>query len=350
MKTKADLSPLKQIPIIEVAKRLGIQVRGTKAMCFMGHDKASPSLSFLKSRNTWRCFGACGKHGDSVTLVMEKERLDFKSALEWFARNFAVDVTRHDHGQSWRSRPLRPKKAVAVQTATPEQQEFSADPELYEWLTSKCASVSSPTGVDYLDTHAISQESATRFNIRELRDPARAFSKLVEKWGAQRVYRSGITWGKKGYPELLVWSSHALLFPFYEQGAITYIQARMFEGEPKFLNPGGIAKPMFNVDRLQKLKPGQLVHLCEGVPDAIAVESHGLAAVGILGATSFRADWVDRFLQFKVVVLGDGDAAGAKFAKDISTFFIERGKAVECKPLPKGKDVADVLAQARRAK
>lgn len=48
-----DLSPLKRIPIIDVAKRLGIPVRGTKAMCFMGHDKASPSLSFLKSKNTW---------------------------------------------------------------------------------------------------------------------------------------------------------------------------------------------------------------------------------------------------------------------------------------------------------
>lgn len=350
MNAKSDLSPLKQIPIIEVAKRLGIQVRGTKAMCFMGHDKASPSLSFLKSRNTWRCFGACGKHGDGITLVMEKEGLDFKSALEWFARHFAVDVTRQFRGQSRRGRAVRAKKVVVVQPAIPEQQEFTADSQLYEWLIGKCASVSSHAGVNYLDSHGISQECAMRFNIRELRDPARAFRKLVEEWGGPRVYRSGVAWGKHAHPERLVWSSHALLFPFYEGGVVTYIQARMFEGEPKFLNPRGVAKPMFNVDRLQKMKPGQLIHLCEGVPDAIAVESHGLAAVGILGATSFRADWVDRFLKFKVVVLGDGDAAGARFAKDISTFFMERGKAVQCKPLPKGKDVADVLAQARRSK
>jgi len=350
MNSKSDLSPLKQIPIIEVAKRLGIQVRGTKAMCFSGHDKASPSLSFLKSRNTWRCFGACGKHGDGITLVMEKAQVDFKSALEWFARNFAVDVTRQFRGQSRRGRVVRAKKAVVFQPAIPEQQEFTTDPELYEWLIGKCASVSSPAGVTYLNEHGISLESATRFNIRELRDPARAFRKLVEKWGGTRVYRSGAAWGKDGHPDRLVWKSHALLFPFYDEGVVKYIQARMFEGEPKFLNPRGVPKPLFNVDRLQKLKPGQLIHLCEGVPDAIAVESHGLAAVGILGATSFRADWVDRFLKFKVVVLGDGDAAGAKFAKDISTFFMERGKAVQCKPLPKGKDVADVLAQGRMPK
>jgi|CZKV01.1.fsa_nt_gi DNA primase len=350
MNAKSDLSPIKQIPIIEVAKRLGIQVRGTKAMCFMGHDKASPSLSFHKKWNSWKCFGACGKGGDNIALVREKEGLDFKGALDWFARNFAVDVSRPYRGQSRRSRLARAKKPVVVQTEIPEQQEFAADPELYEWLIGKCASVSNPTGVNYLDTHAISQECATRFNIRELRDPVRAFRKLLEKWGEQRVYRSGVAWGSDGRPLRLVWSSYALLFPFYAEGVVTYIQARMFQGDRKFLNPRGIALPMFNVDKLRELKPGRLVHLCEGVPDAVALESQGLTAVGILGANSFRAEWVDRFLKFKVVVLGDGDPAGAKFATAISTFFMERGKAVQCKTLPKGKDVADVLTQARRSK
>lgn len=350
MNAKTDLSPLKQIPIIEVAKRLGIQVRGTKAMCFSGHDKASPSLSFLKSRNTWRCFGACGKHGDGITLVMEKEGRDFKSALEWFAQNFAVDVTQQFRGQSRRGRVVRAKKAVVAQPAIPEQKEFAADPELYEWLIDKCASVSAPAGVNYLDAHGISIETATRFNLRELRDPARAFRELIERWGGQRVYRSGLAWGSSGRPERLIWGSYALLFPCYVQGRITCIQARMFRGERKFLNPRGFEKPMFNVDRLQTLKPGQVVHLCEGAPDAVAMESHGLAAVGILGATGFRPEWVDQFLKFGVVVLGDGDSGGASFAKDVSGCFIARGKAIKCMTLPAGKDVAEVLAQTRRLK
>lgn len=350
MSTTTDLSALKKIPIIDVAKRLGIQVRGTKAMCFVGHDKTSPSLSFLKSRNSWRCFGACGKHGDGIRLVMEKEGLDFKSALEWFARNFGVDVTCQNRVMSRRGRGVRAKNSAVVENAKPKQPEFAADSELYVWLIGKCDAVSSLTGVAYLDEHSISHESARRFNIRELRDPSLAFRQLVEKWGAPRVYRSGVAWGKNGHPERLVWNSHALLFPFYERGVVTYIQGRMFQGEPKFLNLRGVPKPLFNVDRLQKLKPGRFIHLCEGVPDTIALESHDVGAVGILGATSFRADWVDCFLKFNVVVLGDGDAAGAKFANDISKFFLERSKVVQCKTLPKGKDVADVLAEARRSK
>lgn len=329
--------------------RLGIQVRGTKAMCFMGHDKASPSLSFLRSRNTWRCFGACGKHGDGVTLVMEKEGLDFKSALEWFEQNFGVDVTRQFRGQRKRPRLLKPKKTAVVVTP-PQESEFIADPEVNTWFIAQCSSVSSPTGIKYLDSHGITSEAANRFNLRQLNRPELALRRLVEKWGEQRVYRTGIAWGNGGHPERLIWGSYALLFPIYDEGILTNIQARMFKGNMKFLNLRGVAKPLFNAGCLNGLVAGQTVHICEGVPDAISLESKGLVAVGVLGATSFRADWIDLFLKFKVVVLGDGDLAGAKFAKDISKFFMERGKPVKCMSLPKGKDVSDVLAQGGRTK
>ncbi|MBK7578498.1 MAG: toprim domain-containing protein [Ignavibacteria bacterium] len=345
-----DLSPIKQISIIEVAKRLGIEVYGTKAMCFNGHDRESPSLSFYKRHNTWRCFGSCDKHGDGIALVMEKEGLDFKSALEWFARNFGIDVPSHSRSQPRRGRALSEKKDFAVLQEKPEQQEFVADPELYEFLISRCTRVSSDEGIAYLQGHGISKETAENFNLRELRDPTSLFQELVEVWGGPRVYCSGVALGNMGRPTRLIWNSPALLFPFYENNHVVYIQARMLVGSPKFLNPRSIPKPMFNLDRLRNRKPGQLVHLCEGAPDAVALESNHLAAVGILGATSFRSEWVDHFLMFTVVVLGDGDDAGARFAKKIIAFFMDRGKAVQYKLLPKGKDVADVLAEIGRPK
>ena len=351
MNSPLDLTAIKQIPILDVAKRLGIQVNGTKAMCFMGHDKASPSLSFHKSHNTWRCFGACGKHGDGITLVMEKEGVDFNSALDWFARNYSIDIPGRHGGGSRRWVRRKIPAVPSAQTATPEKEnEFSPDPEIYSWFIDSCAPVSSSTGIEYLKSHAITPETAIRFRLRELSDPDQALRKLVETWGEQRVYRSGIAWGKDGHPERLVWSSYALLFPFYEQGLVTYIQARMFAGNKKFLNLRGVAKPLFNSDRLKELRAGKSVHICEGVPDAIALEGHGLNAVGVLGATSFRADWVEELLKFKVILLGDGDLAGEKFTNDISSFFLERGKVVHRMSLPEGQDVADVLAQGGAAK
>jgi len=315
----------------------------------MGHDTATPSLTFHRQKNTWKCFGACGKYGDAIGLVMELEKIDFKAALEWFNRNYGINVSNQYGKLSKHRKVSMPKKIIgAVSSKNLSKQEFAADPEIYEWFINKCAGVSSLTGLEYLDKHGISKETATLFKLRELRDPDYALRKLISVWGESRVYRSGIAWGRDGHPTRLVWDSYAILFPFSEQGLITYIQARMFEGNKKFLNPRGVIKPLFNSDRLRITRAGKLIHMCEGVPDTLALESKGVAAVGVLGATSFRVEWVDRFSKYSVVILGDGDKAGAKFAKDISSFFMERGKAVQCMQLPEGKDVADVLTGSRK--
>lgn len=336
-----DLSRLKQIPILEVAKRLGIQVRGTKAMCFTGHDKASPSLSFLKSRNTWRCFGACGKHGDTIALVMEKENLDFKSALAWFAQNFGEDVWSAD-GKQPAYQPAA--STVAVQSRPQVETEFAADSELYGWLLNECPMVSNAKGLDYLARHGISLEVANRFGVRELPEPKSLLLRLVEKWGEQRVYKSGMLWGNDAKPEQLIWKAPGLLFPFHQSGSVIYMQARMFEGNRKYLNLRGMAKPLFNADRLLSLPAESVVHICEGVPDALAMETHGMPAVGVLGATSFRPEWMHKFSKINVKVMQQGDAAGEKFAASIFDLFRTRGKTVRCKQLPAGRDVADILA------
>jgi DNA primase len=336
-----DLSPLKQIPIVDVAKQLGIAVHGTKAMCFMGHDKASPSLSFLKSRNTWRCFGACGKHGDAIALVMEKENLDFKSALTWFALNFGVDVWLADDKQP-AHQPVA--ATVAIPPLPQVETEFAADSELYAWLLNECPIVFSAKGIDYLARHGISLEFANSFGVRELPEPKSLLLRLIEKWGEPRVYKSGVAWGSDAKPEQLIWKATGLLFPFFQSDSVIYMQARMLEGSRKYLNLRGIAKPLFNTDRLSRLSAESLIHLCEGAPDALAMEAHGMFAVGVLGATSFRPEWVDQFLKFTVEVMVQGDAAGEKFAASISNLFRTSGKTVRCKQLPKGKDVADILA------
>jgi len=344
-----DISPFKQIPIIEIAKRLGIKVLGTKAMCFTGHDSKTPSLTFNKSKNTWKCYGACGKYGDQINLVAEVCKLEFKDAIEWLSREFVILVPWEQSRSPRKKRRLKP----AILPPAPkiqESKEFAADPELYEWLIIKCGHVSKPQGVEYLNSHGIPPEIAADFGVRELCNPNLALIRLIEKWGAQRVYRSGIAWGNNGRPERIIWTSYALLFPFYEQQSVVFIQGRLFEGNKKYLNPRGIAKPLFNTNALMKLEAGKRVHICEGVPDAIALESQNLVAVGVPGATSFRPEWVDYFLKFNVDVMGDNDAGGRKFHKEVSKCFAERGMAVRCVPISEGKDVAEVIAKIRRLK
>ncbi len=346
-----DLLPIQQIPILDVASRLGIQVRGTKAMCFSGHDKRTPSLTFSRMKNTWRCYGACGKGGDGIALAMAQLQCDFKSALGWFAREFGIDVRPQQHRGRSGTYSYSVKKqshmASGTSTQTAKQCEFSPNPALYTWFIGKCGVVSRVQGLKYLSSHGIPLDVANRFGVRELRDPERALRKATEQWDSERVFRSGLAWGDAGVPERLIWTSYALLFPFQAGGSVQYIQGRIFRGNQKYLNPRGIPKPLYNVDSVLDLPAGALVHVCEGVPDVLALESKGFHAIGVLGASSFRPEWVDLLMRYDVVLMPDGDQGGDTFRRTISALFLAHGKAVRTVHLPLGKDVADVIANMK---
>ncbi|MGA1826270.1 MAG: CHC2 zinc finger domain-containing protein [bacterium] len=341
------MDTIKQISIIDVAKRLGINIRGNKAMCFGGHDNKTQSLNFSLKKNLWKCFG-CDKGGDNINLVMEVENCNFNSALDWFVQEFQVDV-RYNQKLTNARFISPPKKSqlrkIAKEVPQPKSNEFFADSKLYSWLLNQCSIVKSFNGTDYLKNHGISQKISNKFGIRELINPAKAFSAMLEYWGPEKVYRSGLAWGEYGSPRKLIWSSYTLLIPFYLNKKITYLQGRLFNKEPKFLNLRGISKPIYNINCIARMKRGDRIHICEGAPDVLALESEGLKAVAILGASSFREEWVDLFIPFEVVLLPDGDSGGVTFQNKISQAFNSRGKSVSIINLPKDCDVASVIAK-----
>jgi DNA primase len=348
---QTDLSAIKQIPILEIAKCLGIEVRGKKAMCFNGHDSRTPSLCFYPPKNTWRCFGACGRGGDAINLVMEVCRTDFRTALDWFEREFQIDVTSklHTHfkrgayRQSLRRSKLRPSNSIA------KVQEFSPDPEIYSWLVTETHEVRNAVGLAYLEDHGITAKDALRYQVRELSNPSATFSALLKQFGKDRVFRSGVASGHDGIPHQLIWTSHTLLFPFFSGLSVIYLQGRILGSGSKFIGLRGIEKPLFHRDVTLSLEAGSRIHICEGVPDALALLSNRLVAVAVLGASSFRREFVDILMPFNIVVVPDADAAGRTFAQRVTEHFRARGKSVALVRLPPGKkDVADVIASLRR--
>jgi DNA primase len=345
----SKLDEIRNIPVIDIATHLNIEVRGKKAFCFSGHDKNTRSLSFEPHRNIWKCFG-CDKKGDGIKLVMEALSCDFKTAMEWLSAEFGIQIDnpflstyRRVHTKA---KTHSKQKNLANAKSDLTQTSFSPDTEIYTWLLRECGPVEATIGKAYLKNHGIRKSETDRFCIRELADPMMTLRKLIKQWGSSRVIRSGIAWSNDGTEtKSLIWPSYALLFPFFEHNALIYLQGRLFGGPRKFVNPQGISKPLFNEERLRTLTKGAIVHICEGVPDAIALEGKGLPAVAVLGASSFRPEWVDRFAKFDVCLMPDGDAGGDIFVRIVSTCFQVRGKAVRVIKAPAGSDVAAVVAQ-----
>lgn len=57
---------LNELPIEEVADKLGLEVRRHKALCFM-HNDHSPSITFSTYKNIYRCW-VCGVGGGPIKL------------------------------------------------------------------------------------------------------------------------------------------------------------------------------------------------------------------------------------------------------------------------------------------
>ncbi|EGV08677.1 CHC2 zinc finger domain protein [Parvimonas sp. oral taxon 393 str. F0440] len=55
------------------------------------HSEKTPSFFLYPETNTFHCFG-CGKHGDSISFVMELESLDYVSALKKLAEKFGIEL------------------------------------------------------------------------------------------------------------------------------------------------------------------------------------------------------------------------------------------------------------------
>ena len=89
-----ELQKLRDLPIEEVAERLGMEVKMHKALCPF-HDDHHASLSFSVRRNTYRCF-VCGEHGDTISLVMKLLRKNFREATEWLNGGTALLNQRSD--------------------------------------------------------------------------------------------------------------------------------------------------------------------------------------------------------------------------------------------------------------
>ena len=78
-------------------KKMG---RDFKACCPF-HNEKTPSFVVNPQRQWYHCFG-CGKHGNVITFIMERENVDFPNAVMILANKYQIYIPEDD---AWRSRP-----------------------------------------------------------------------------------------------------------------------------------------------------------------------------------------------------------------------------------------------------
>ncbi|HNX48945.1 MAG TPA: CHC2 zinc finger domain-containing protein [Thermoanaerobaculaceae bacterium] len=338
----------RRAPILDVARALEITVKGKVAMCFRGHDRATPSLRFDPAKDLWYCF-SCQKGGSSIDLVMAVLDLTLHEAVAWLQSRYSVETCAIVAGQA-RSRAVGARKSgpnLTSEKVPPSELQGTPDQELYRWVLDR--SPISSRGLEYLLGRGFSEAVVSQFGLGEQTAPGRLFREAAEQWGHDRLRTAGLLRipdeGSGAHGESPVWWDAVIVIPFSNTGKVSYLQARRLRvGQPKYLNLIGIGRPLFNCEVLPAAPAGSAVLICEGVLDAIAASQLGYAAVAALGVNHFKREWVRDFRGLRAFAVPDMDRPGREFGQRLQGIFAEFGEQLEVLSIPRGKDLAEYLS------
>jgi DNA primase len=337
---RVDSKRLNEIPILDVAGKLGIHVgRDRKAICFI-HDEKTPSLAFFTNKNTWYCFG-CGKGTSVIDLVMQCKKLQFVEACNWLDDVFLKSGS---HSLAWY--PVKPKKQSGTESLHKPSipVENTALHEVYSWILENTSLSSAARG--YLEkTRRLDPSTIAHFQLRDVQYPSDLFRRARLKFGENTLLEAGLLKDRDSQLKD-IWWDHVLLIPFFdEMGKVIYIQGRNLRAaEPKYVNLSEVSPPMFNLKVLATLKPNDPLYICEGAMDTMMVHEIFPNVIGMPSATTIKEQYLLKLLNFDLHLIPDHDQAGESMFEKL---YLELRKfGVTLKRIPYDgsyKDISELL-------
>ncbi len=228
---KLEIQKLRDIPIVEVAQRLGLQVNSRRMCLCPFHDDHHPSMA-LGRKNHYRCF-VCDARGDVIDLVMRFLNKTFTEACHWLADESNIILTEY-----------RPMETESKPFDASRYERFFERP----WLSPE----------------------ARRFLFSE-----RHLDERVVRWCRLTSWKD-----RREVPWLQI--------PYYDQdGRLVGVQNRNLVkgGLPRFRFPQGSECGIYNLPILKRLRPGDELWIAEGCSDCWALLSAGHKAIAIPSAT-----------------------------------------------------------------
>lgn len=355
---KTDLDTLKDaIKITDLARSLGLQVRGGQARCFNTsghkHGDKKPSLGLDTKTNRFKCF-ACGVQGSVIDLYKEVKGVSVSEAINELAKMAGLPVKAFSLSDKLKGKTLtqgaeyltelmrRDKTSPPQLIYTPEAPQKPLTSEIkgiYEALANYCGELDSQS-LAYLTgpTRGLTKETITRFQLFSIKDYQATNKFMQGKFSLEELQQAGLV-SEAGN---LIFYQHKIIIPFIENGRIIFLQARRTDDQhPRYMHLKR-SVPLFNADTLKTLTKGERVYICEGVFDAMMLEQNGFKATAILGVNNFKPERAELYSGLDVVLCLDNDEGGRQGTQAIASVFLTQGQSVKRKLLPDGvKDITE---------
>jgi len=166
---------------------LTLKKRGVNYIaCCPFHNEKTPSFNVNPVRNIYKCFG-CGKGGDSVSFVMEHEKMSYPEALRHLAKKYNIEIEEiYDRNLEEEKKLETERESLFVVNAYAQKYFTEA---LYN--TDEGKSI----GLSYFKERGLSEEIIQRFQLGYAPEGRTVFTDQAQKEGYNIDYlvKSGLT-------------------------------------------------------------------------------------------------------------------------------------------------------------
>ncbi|WP_100656173.1 DNA primase [Alteromonas flava] len=316
--------------------------------CCPFHNEKSPSFTVSQDKQFYHCFG-CGAHGNSVSFLMEFDRLEFPEAIEELARYHGVEVPR--------------EKSNSPQKPSVGREQLDDDFALMEKATrffqhQLKQHAQSNRVIEYLKQRGLSGETVKHWEIgyapSEWDGVLKQFGQ-GPKQQQQLLDLKLISENDRG--KRFDFFRDRLMFPIRDKrGRVVGFGGRVFEQDgPKYLNSpetrifhkGSELYGFYQARQAHRNLPQVLV--VEGYMDVVALSQHGIDyAVAALG-TATTPEHIQMLVRATddIICCYDGDRAGREAAwraMENALAYLKDGITMRFLFLPDGED-PDSLVQ-----
>ena len=304
------------------------------------HNEKTPSFTVSPAKEIYKCFG-CGKSGNTITFLMEHDKLSYTEALRWLANRYNIEIEETESTPEQKQAQLASDSLYIINNFA--QKIF--DDKLFNTEEGQTVALS------YLKERGFREETIKKFQIgynpSQRNELAKAL--LHNQFNDELLLKTGLV-VKRNNDELVDNYRNRIIFPIHNNtGKIIGFGARVIgkvDNAPKYINTPeneiyvkskvlyGIYFARTVIDKLDECL------LVEGYTDVVSLHQAGIENVVASGGTSLTVDQLRLIKKYtnNLTIIYDGDAAGVKAALRGLDMALEEGLNVRLVLIPDKED------------
>jgi DNA primase len=303
------------------------------------HNEKTPSFTVSPSKEIFKCFG-CGKSGNTISFIMEHEKLSYVEALRWLANKYNIEV---EETEASPEQKIQQQTSESLFIINQFAQQFYSH-ILFETEEGK------DIGLAYLKERGFNEETMKKFGLGYAPDSKERFAKeaIGKQYNPELLQKSGLVVNRN--EQFVDNYRDRIIFPVHNNsGKVIGFGARQIKKNDK--SPKYINTPENELYVKSKILYGTYFArhaidkadeclLVEGYTDVISLHQAGIENVVASGGTSLTQDQLRLIKKYtkNLTIIYDGDAAGVKAALRGLDMALEESLNVKLVLIPDNED------------